>query len=223
MSQNYEVLMTRLGYQFKDPGLLRRALTHRSHQDDNNERLEVLGDAILGMIIGLALFQRYPAAREGDLSRMRSSLVSGEVLAELALELNLQAEIRLGLGEEKSGGRTRPSILSDVVEAVIAAIYLDGGLESARTCVLAWHQHRIDHLQVGVAVKDPKSQLQEWLQARHMPLPDYTAKVSGAAHEQTFKVSCRVDGTDIETEGVSTSRRKAEQIAATLFLEKLNG
>ncbi len=220
--QAYVKLMQRLGYQFKELDLLRRALTHRSHQDKNNERLEFLGDAILGMVVGDELFHRYPKAREGELSRMRSSLVSGEVLAELAQELQLQDYIRLGMGEEKSGGRQRPSILSDVVEAIIAAIYLDGGLGQARACVLGWHQKRMTHLVSGEAVKDAKSQLQEWLQARHMPLPHYESTVSGAAHQQTFKVNCQVKGMSIQAQGVSSSRRKAEQMAALHFLEKLN-
>lgn len=220
--QAYVELMQRLGYQFKELDLLCRALTHRSHQDKNNERLEFLGDAILGMVVGDELFHRYPKAREGELSRMRSSLVSGEVLAELAQELQLQDHIRLGMGEEKSGGRQRPSILSDVVEAIIAAIYLDGGLEQARACVLAWHQQRITHFISGEAVKDAKSQLQEWLQAQHMPLPSYESTVSGAAHQQTFRVTCQVEGMSIQAQGVSSSRRKAEQIAALHFLEKLN-
>ncbi len=208
-------------HDFNDAALLKRALTHRSYKGDNNERLEFLGDSVLSIIISQDLFKRFVRAREGQLSRLRSSLVNGEVLAELAVELEINTFINLGAGEEKSGGRQRQSILADAVEAVIAAIYLDAGIHVAQTCVLSWYKERLDAITLDAPLKDSKSTLQEWLQARKLPLPQYQCEVSGESHAQTFSVTCTVEDMEIVTKGQSSSRRKAEQIAAEKFMEQI--
>ncbi len=215
-------LMERLGHRFHNEHLLEHALSHRSTGPDNNERLEFLGDAVLGFIITSELYQRHPNAREGELSRMRASVVNGDVLAQLATDLEINDHLRLGVGEQKSGGKDRSSILADALEAVVGAIYMDAGLDGCRACILNWYGERVDDLSKLKPKKDPKSRLQEWLQAHKMPLPDYKAKISGQAHAQTFTVICHVEGLKHETKGVSTTRRRAEQIAAERFLELLN-
>lgn len=215
-------LMTRIGHHFKNQKLLHSALTHRSTGADNNERLEFLGDAVLGFIITSELYQRHPNAPEGDLSRMRASLVNGETLALMATDLGVSEGLRLGLGEKKSGGKKRGSILADALEAIVGAIFMDGGMAACRCCVLEWYGERVDDLSKLTPIKDPKSQLQEWLQARKFPLPVYKASTSGEAHAQTFTVTCRVAGLVHVATGVGQSRRKAEQIAAQHFLEKLH-
>ncbi|WP_423062841.1 ribonuclease III [Candidiatus Paracoxiella cheracis] len=215
-------LMARLGHHFNQPKLLENALTHRSVGSDNNERLEFLGDAILGFIITSELYQRHPNAPEGDLSRMRASLVNGEILASMATDLGVSEGLHLGLGERKSGGKKRRSILADALEAIVGAIFMDGGMQACRRCVLDWYGERVDDLSKLTPVKDAKSQLQEWLQARKFPLPSYKVEISGEAHAQTFTVTCRVEGLPHATTGVGKSRRKAEQAAAERFLEKLN-
>lgn len=217
-----ESLSQRLGYQFKNSALLECALTHRSVPEKNNERLEFLGDSVLNFMIANELFLRHPHANEGELSRMRSILVNGEMLAQFAVDLDLSEGLRLGVGEMKSGGRYRSSILADALEAVIGAIYLDAGLEACRNCVLKWYGERFEDLSTLTAVKDAKSKLQEWLQARKLPLPEYGVEISGAAHAQTFRVKCQVKGFAFVAEGSSTNRRKAEQEAAQRFLEILN-
>lgn len=219
--ENVEELTQLLGYYFQDDALLRQALTHRSIHNCNNERLEFLGDAVIGFVIASELYQRYPDMREGDLSRIRSSLVNRETLAKMAKELQIGPYLILGSGELKSGGQKRQSILADAVEALIGAIYLDGGFKVCQEVVLQWYDQCFEDLSQLTPQKDAKSQLQEWLQAHKLPLPDYEAKVTGAAHSQTFHVTCRVEGLDHITEGTSTSRRKAEQQAAKRFLEKL--
>lgn len=219
---DYKALMQRLGYVFKDEGLLKLALTHRSVRGDNNERLEFLGDAALSIIIAEELFKRHPQAQEGDLSRQRSALVNGELLAELALELQLDKVIGLGQGEKKSGGSQRPSILADAFEAIIAAIYLEAGQAAARECILRCYGARLDNDVLLVSEKDPKSLLQEFLQARAMTLPHYVAKTSGKSHQQVFTVTCHVESFDFTTTASSSNRRKAEQLAAAEFLEYLH-
>ena len=214
-------LMQRLGHRFNNIGLLRTALSHRSVGAYNNERLEFLGDSVLGFIIASELYQRHPQAREGELSRMRASVVNGEILAQLSIDLRISGNLRLGAGERKSGG-TRPSILTDALEAVVGAIYLDAGLEKCRRCLLQWYGKRVDDLSKLTPKKDPKSRLQEWLQARKLPLPVYEVRVSGKAHAQTFTAISHVDGLSHKTQGVSTRRRRAEQIAALRFLELVN-
>lgn len=214
--------MKRLGYHFKDVELLKHALSHRSSGSCNNERLEFLGDSILGFIITHELYKRHPDAREGDLSRMRALLVNGETLATMATDLGISDCLRLGVGEQKSGGKRRRSILADAFEAIVGAVYIDSNLSTCRRCVLGWYKEREDDLSELTPIKDAKSELQEWLQAHKFPLPTYRAKISGQAHAQIFTVTCRVKGLDHITEGVASTRRKAEQIAAKRYLEKLH-
>jgi ribonuclease III len=215
-------LCRQLGYTFKDISLLERALTHRSAQGKHNERLEFLGDSIVNFVIAEELFHAMPQASEGRLTRLRASLVKGETLAALAKEFSLGEYVRLGSGELKSGGMRRPSILADTMEAVIAAIYLDGGIEPCIARIRAWYETRLEVAVQQPVIKDPKTCLQEFLQAKRLPLPEYTViSVKGAAHEQTFHVRCAVAGLSEPLEGISNSRRAAEQQAATEALKLL--
>ena len=217
-----QALARKCQYQFQDPALLTAALTHRSKHSVNNERLEFLGDAILGFVIADELYRRFPDAAEGELSRCRSSLVKGEALAKLARRLELGDYLQLGPGELKSGGYRRNSILADAYEAVIGAIYLDGGLEQARAFIRLNYQDTLPTLSIDDATKDAKTQLQEFLQARRLALPTYNVTAtSGSAHEQTFKVSCHVEDFNVNTEGDGSSRRKAEQMAASAALSQI--
>ncbi|MFC1578827.1 ribonuclease III [Pseudomonadota bacterium] len=212
-----------LGYEFADPQLLATALTHRSAGGTNNERLEFLGDSIVNHVIAEALYLRFPRAREGELSRMRASLVKGETLAALGRELGLGEHLQLGPGERKSGGFRRSSILADALEAVAGAILLDGGTEACRACVLRWFETRLDSPSVGDAGKDPKTRLQEHLQGRGSPLPEYELLgVQGDAHDQVFTVACRISRPALLAEGSGRSRRKAEQAAARQALARLD-
>lgn len=212
-----------LGYQFRDSDLLDLALTHCSVGGQNNERLEFLGDSIVNHIIAEALFLRFPASREGEMSRMRASLVKGDTLAEVALELELGDHLRLGSGERKSGGHRRASILADAFEAVVGAILLDSDVEQCRQCVLGWFDARLQQLSTGTVEKDAKTQLQEYLQGRSNPLPVYELlSVQGEDHTQQFQVACRLHDPKLVVEGSGPSRRKAEQDAATLALERLS-
>ncbi|MDP5210583.1 ribonuclease III [Microbulbifer sp. 2205BS26-8] len=218
-----ERLGKRLGHRFRQDALLELALTHRSHGSRNNERLEFLGDSILGFIIGAALYERFPKGREGQLSHLRAQLVSGETLAKLALELEIGDCLRLGEGEMKSGGCRRASILADAVEALIGAIYLDAGLETARARVLDWFASRLYCLSLET-VKDPKTRLQEWLQARRKPLPQYrVVDVSGVEHARQFVVECCVSGLAQPVRGEASSRRAAEKAAAVEAYNRLTG
>ncbi len=209
-------LADRLAYAFRDTGLLRLALTHRSVDGRvNNERLEFLGDSVLNLVVGHALFERFPDAREGQLSRMRASLVRCETLAGIAAELVLEDAIVLGPGEIRMGGGRRESTLSDAVEAIIGAVYLDGGFEAAREFVLRLFSSRLAAMDAALAVKDNKTALQEFLQGRGLPLPRYVIdSVHGAAHSQSFVVSCHVEAWSLSFNGTGTSRRQAEQQAA---------
>lgn len=214
-------LQQRIGYRFDDAGLLERALTHRSLGARNNERLEFLGDAILGFEVADHLYQTVSDANEGQLSRMRAHLVKRETLAEIARELQLGDILQLGAGELRSGGQCRDSILADAVEAIIAAVYLDGGIEEARGLVRRLLGDRLTHPTPETRRKDPKTRLQEHLQSLGRPLPRYeVAAVSGDQHDQTFRVVCYA-GLGGETEGEGASRRKAEQSAARKMLERL--
>lgn len=209
-----------LGYGFQQPEWLEEALTHRSASAHNNERLEFLGDALLNLIIAEYLFQRYPKAAEGELSRLRASLVKGETLADLARELKLGDWLRMGPGELKSGGYRRESILSDALEAVIGAVYLDGGFGACRDLVLRLYEDWLARLSSASELKDPKTRLQEYLQARQRPLPVYNVlEIHGEPHAQSFTVECVV--VDLRTIAVGSSRRKAEQEAARLLLEQM--
>ncbi len=215
-------LQRALGYQFTDLSLLQLALTHRSAASRHNERLEFLGDAILGFVIADDLFQRFPKVNEGDMTRMRASLVKGVTLAELARELQLQPMLKLGSGELKSGGFRRESILADAMEAIFGAVYLDGGTEAGRALILRLYQSRLDAIVPGQRQKDPKTSLQEYLQGRRKALPVYSVlDTLGDAHDQTFTVSCAVEELAEAIIGSGTSRRKAEQDAAAKTLELL--
>jgi ribonuclease-3 len=215
-------LEERLGYAFRDPALLARALTHRSHNADHNERLEFVGDAVLNCVIAVALFRRFPSLAEGDLSRIRANLVNRESLLSRAQDLEIEGTIRLGDGELRSGGSSRPSILSDATEAVFGAVFLDGGFEAAREVIERTYADAIGAVDPNQSGKDPKTRLQEWLQAKGMPLPEYTiASVAGEAHRQSFTVTCRVPSLKREAEGRGSSRRAAEQDAARAILVEL--
>ena len=212
------VLQKNIGHEFKRLKLLECALTHRSVQSNNNERLEFLGDALLGAIIAEELFKQYPDAKEGELSRMRSNLVNGHALSQVARKLQLGKYINMSAGERRSGGHQRESILSNALEALIGAIYLDAGLNTARKALLRWFESMFD-LAHQAPLKDPKTRLQEWLQAHRLEVPDYSVvAITGKQHEQCFAVSCKVMGVQGETEGQASSRRKAEQNAAEKFL-----
>lgn len=211
-----------LGYEFNNQELLGQALTHRSAGGHNNERLEFLGDAILGFVIAEALFQKLPRAREGELSRMRASLVKRETLAEVARGLKLGDYLQLGSGELKSGGFRRDSTLADALEAIFGAIYLDSGFASCKARILHLFTPRLEGLPSAAALKDPKTRLQEHLQARHVPLPEYEVVEShGSEHNRRFLVRCRVEALDLLHEASGNSRRRAEQAAAAGVLEKL--
>lgn len=215
-------LSRRIGYEFRDPTLLELALTHRSCGKRNNERLEFLGDSIVNFVIADALYARFPAAREGQLSRLRARLVKGETLAEIARELKLGDYLRLGSGELKSGGFRRDSILADATEAVMGAIYLDSDLECCRGFILRWFEERLDELDLNESLKDSKTRLQEHLQSRRLALPEYElVAVEGEAHSQTFHIRCHVTGLSGPTEGVGSSRRQAEQESARKALVEL--
>ncbi|NBR27337.1 MAG: ribonuclease III [Betaproteobacteria bacterium] len=203
------------GYSFENPALLRQALTHRSYSSAHNERLEFLGDAVLNCVIAAELFRIYPAMPEGDLSRVRASLVNGQTLCGLAAELGIGARLSLGEGELRSGGAQRPSILANAVEALIGAVFLDGGFPAAQTFTLKVFEYALKTLDPRVAGKDAKTLLQELLQARHLSLPRYAViATDGDAHEQSFRVECCVEELDVRTEGAGASRRAAEQLAA---------
>jgi ribonuclease-3 len=215
-------LQRALGHEFADPELLELALTHRSVGKHNNERLEFLGDSIVNHIIAEAIYRQFPDAREGDMSRMRASLVKGDTLAELARELELGDCLLLGPGERKSGGHRRSSILADALEAVAGAILLDAGVERCRSCVLDWFSTRLGQKALGDVDKDPKTRLQEFLQGRGNPLPEYELlKVVGEDHNQQFHVACRLQNPDMVVQGVAGSRRKAEQAAALAALDSV--
>ncbi|MQX54312.1 ribonuclease III [Alcanivorax sp. PA15-N-34] len=216
MTQNLDRLMPRLGYHFNDEDLLALALTHRSvSRNRNYERLEFLGDAQLGQIISVALFEQFPDAAEGQLTRMRASLVRGQTLAQVGRELGLGEHLLLGGGELKSGGYRRDSILADALEAIIGAMLLDGGEEACRRVVLGWFADRLDAITPQNAQKDAKTRLQEWLQARKFELPVYqVTKVQGLAPKQTFDVSCELEQMQQTFVAQGASRRKAEQQAA---------
>lgn len=215
-------LQKKLGYQFKDISLLETALSHRSLGKNSNERLEFLGDSVLSFVITSELYRHYPDLQEGALSRLRASLVNGDMLAQLSKGLKINQCLRLGAAELKSGGQERLSILSDALEAIIGAIYLDGGIEACSDCVLKWFEQSFKECSHLVVSKDPKSALQEWAQANKLALPYYEiTAVLGAAHNQTFQVTCQIEGIESITSGEAGNRRAAEQQAAERFLELL--
>jgi len=211
-----------IGYEFLDVSLLELALSHRSVGKLNNERLEFLGDALLGMVISEALYQKFPAMREGELSRLRSQLVRGETLAELVREMQLCDYIQLGGGELKSGGHRRVSIQADVAEAILGAIYLDSGFEACKNTVLSWFASRLQNLSGKAVKKDPKTHLQEYMQERGKALPSYAlASEMGDDHARKYKVECRLDNESTVFFGVATSKRNAEKEAAANALRFL--
>ncbi|NNF59790.1 MAG: ribonuclease III [Gammaproteobacteria bacterium] len=213
-------LLARLDYDFSDTGLARAALTHRSAAGAHNERLEFLGDALLDLVIAEQLYQRCPDASEGDLSRLRASLVRRDTLAFIAGLLELGDYLEMGTGELRSGGFRRSSVLADTLEALLGAIYLDGGYDASRRVVLSLYAERLSSLPDPAQLRDPKTRLQEYLQGRGEARPDYRiASVSGRAHEQKFEVVCEVDALALQASGQGSSRRRAEQRAAQALLE----
>lgn len=222
MSEARASLRRALGHGFADNELLELALTHRSAGGRNNERLEFLGDALINACVAEALYRRHSELEEGDLSRLRASLVNQDTLAEVARELDLGSHLTLGPGELKSGGFRRASILADALEAVVGAVFLDAGFEAARRVTLGLLESRLSAPLSTEALKDAKTRLQEALQARELPLPVYAVEsVRGEPHKQTFRVSCTVPALQVRTEGEAGSRRAAEQEAARHALEAI--
>lgn len=215
-------LRNTLGYEFDDSGLLEQALTHRSASGPSNERLEFLGDAVLDVVVSDVVFRAHPLAPEGDLSRLRSSLVKDTSLAEIATGIGLGEHLILGSGERKSGGHRRDSILADALEAIFGAVYLDRGFAAARVVIERTFGARFEEFPPVEELRDPKTRLQEWLQARQLGLPRYDlVQVSGEAHRQRFAVSCTIDSMETATRGEGTSRREAEQTSAKAMLDEL--
>lgn len=215
-------LQARLGHQFNDSGLLRRALTHKSFGAEQNERLEFLGDSVLNLAVSDLLYKQFDRNDEGDLTRVRAHLVRQDTLHKLALSLQLPEVLRMSEGEAKGGGAQRPSILADALEAVIGAVYLDGGFEAARALVLRLFEPLVLQTTSEVWRKDAKTALQEWLQGRKLPLPSYRIEATkGKAHAQVFVVVCELASQGWSVSGEGASRRAAEQIAAQKALERL--
>jgi ribonuclease-3 len=213
-----------LDYQFEDPSLFAQALTHRSAAGANNERLEFLGDAVLNFVISEAIFAIRPGADEGDLSRLRASLVKDTSLAQIASDIGLGEHLILGSGERKTGGHRRSSILADALEALFGAVYLDSGFDASRSMIERVFDARLEALPDARTLRDPKTRLQEWLQARKYALPLYElTNVTGKDHRQRFEVSCSVSELSQITGGTASSRRGAEQKAAARMLERLTG
>lgn len=220
---NADKLCALSGYQFRQKNLLEQALTHRSYSRQlNNERLEFLGDSILNLIISNHIYERFSAADEGDLSRIRASLVKEETLALVARQINLGDFIHLGGGELKSGGFRRASILSDALEALIGAIYLDSDYAQTEAAVLHLYQEQLQNIDADANLRDPKTRLQEHLQANKNSLPSYQVEqIFGKSHDQVFTVSCKLTDLDMQSNGKGSSRKKAEQQAAQKILDKL--
>ncbi len=215
-------LQKTLGYTFQQHDLLLQVLTHRSASSKHNERLEFLGDSILSYVIANALYQRFPRVDEGDMSRMRATLVRGNTLAEMAREFELGECLRLGPGELKSGGFRRESILADTLEALIGGVFLDSDIRTVEKLILDWYRSRLDEISPGDKQKDPKTRLQEYLQRRHFSLPTYqVVQVRGEEHDQDFTIHCTVSGLAQLVVGNGSSRRKAEQEAAEQAIKLL--
>lgn len=218
----YQRLEERLGYQFKDQSQLQLALTHRSYGATNNERLEFLGDSILNFVIGELLYRKFPEAREGQMSRLRSQLVKGETLALIAQEFDLGECLILGEGELKSGGRHRDSILADSVEAIIGAVYLESGMDAVQERILYWYRDRLAAISLDITAKDSKSRLQEYMQSHQQPLPEYrVADIGGEGHAQVFTIECHITLSKTPTQATASNRREAEKKAAEAMLLKL--
>lgn len=222
MNAGLVALQQRLQHQFADAGLLKRALTHRSFSADHNERLEFLGDSVLGVAVADMLYRRLQSLPEGDLSRVRANLVKQDTLHQLAASLGLPEVILLGEGEMRSGGQKRPSILADALEAVIGAVYLDAGFAAAQALVQRLYQAVQINPGMEAIGKDPKTELQEWLQGRRLKLPSYRVVATlGVAHKQSFDVECEIPELNRAERGIGGSRRAAEQAAATAMLQIL--
>jgi ribonuclease-3 len=221
-SSRNNALSQKLGHVFKQPQLLQRALTHRSYTPEHNERLEFLGDSVLGCVIAKHLYSNYPQLSEGELSRLRSSLVREETLVTLAQQLDLGSHLRLGEGELKSGGFRRPSILADALEALFGAVLLDSGFAAAEQVVLNLYVPYLEKIDVQALGKDAKTLLQEYLQGRRIPLPTYNViALQGEAHAQSFQVECVIPSLKISARGLGTNRRNAEQQAAQAAYQQL--
>lgn len=222
MTTDLDKLEKRLNHQFSDPDLARLALTHRSANKLNNERLEFLGDSLLGYVTAEILYEYFPEANEGELSRLRAMLVNKTTLADIARGIKLKKFIQLSDGERKSGGEERNSILADAIEALIAAIYLDSGIEACKIPIRQWMEPRIKQATQGEQQKDAKTRLQELMQAQGLSLPEYKIiEITGEAHQQTFFVECRVASSPTQQEGSGSSKRLAEQQAARRMLISL--
>jgi ribonuclease-3 len=222
MESRQDALQRRIGHRFRDARLMTRALTHRSFGADHNERLEFLGDAVLSLTVSALLFERFAGSDEGDLTRVRAHLVREESLHRVALQLDLPEVLRLGEGEARGGGAQRASILADALEAVIGATFVDGGFDAARTVVAGLFGEVITTTDLASWSKDAKTELQEWLQARRLPVPSYRISATrGQAHAQTFEVECVVPALHLTEGGVGRSRRAAEQEAARRMLDAL--
>ncbi len=222
MDKRLQSLQQRIGYAFRDPSLLTRALTHRSFGADHNERLEFLGDAVLSLAISGLLFERFAGSDEGDLTRVRAHLVREDSLHRVALQLGLPDTLNLGEGEARGGGAQRASILADALEAVLGAAFLDGGFDAAKALVQGLFGEVIVTTDIASWSKDAKTELQEWLQARRLPVPAYRISATrGQAHAQTFDVECAVPALNLTESGEGRSRRVAEQEAARRMLDAL--
>ena len=222
MDTRLEALQRRIGHRFDDARLLSRALTHRSFGADHNERLEFLGDAVLSVVISSLLYERFEGSDEGDLTRVRAHLVREESLHRVALQLAVPEVLHLGEGEARGGGAQRASILADALEALIGATFVDGGFDAARTVVTGLFGEIIATTDIASWSKDAKTELQEWLQARRLPVPTYRISATrGQAHAQTFEVECVVPALSLVEQGVGRSRRVAEQEAARRMLDAL--
>jgi len=222
LNTNLKSLSIAIGYTFRNLNLLELALSHRSIGKNNNERLEFLGDSVIGYVMAEELYQRFSEEDEGNLSRYRSLLVKGDTLASIARQFDVGQYLKLGGGELKSGGFRRASILADAMEAIIGAITLDSDIEQARICILSWYKDRLDNIQ-SLDLKDPKTRLQEYLQARKFELPQYKViSVNGKEHAQIFQVDCYVKELNITITSEGNNRRSAEQKCAELVLEQIN-
>ncbi len=212
---NLEGFSISIGHRFRDPALLQRALTHRSYSAENNERLEFLGDSVVNCTVALELYRKFPNLSEGELSRLRASLVSQPSLSVIAQNFRFGELMLLGEGEIKSGGARRPSMLADALEAVIGAAFIDAGFECAHGVVRTLFSSALETIDPSTTGKDPKTLLQEYLQGRHIPLPQYSVvAVRGEAHEQSFEVECVIAELDVRSRGQGSTRRNAEQNAA---------
>jgi len=221
-NQSLKQLTKQLGYSFKSEAYLKRALTHRSASTSHNERLEFLGDSVLNFVISDALFKRYPNLTEGELSRLRAHLVKGETLATIASELSLGNALYLGSGEIKSKGAERKSTLADALEAIFGAVFLDGGFDACEQVILDVFHTRLEKHTPETNTKDPKTELQEYMQAKKMPLPTYTlTQTKGEDHNKSFHITCAANALNLSKQGVSTTRQGAEQIAALALLDEL--